>query len=312
MTTPEVSGRTPTWRELTERAAKSLRAAGIETADLEARWLMEEVSGLDRLELTVEADEPATLRSAPILDALVARRSAGEPLQYVLGHWDFHGLDLAVDRRVLIPRPETEVVAEVAISELERIGERRGRSDAWSGAITSYTVADLGTGSGALALALAAELPDAVVWATDASHDALVIARANLAGAGQPAVRVRLGAGSWFEALPRDLRGRLRLVVSNPPYIAESEYADLPPEVRDHEPYAALVSGPSGLESIATIVEQAPEWLEPGGVLVLEHAPHQAAAARALAADAGFAHTEIRTDLSGRERVLVARRTSGG
>lgn len=312
MATSETAGRPLTWRQLTERAADALRAAGIETADMEARWLMEEVSGLDRLELTVEADAPATTRAAPILDALVARRVAGEPLQYVLGHWDFHGLDLAVDPRVLIPRPETEVVAEVAISELERIGERRGRSDAWSGALTHFTVADLGTGSGALALALAAELPHAAVWATDRSEAALAIARANLAGAGQPAVRIRLGAGSWFDALPGELRGELRLVVSNPPYVSESEYAELPPEVRDHEPYDALVSGPSGLESITEIVEQAPGWLEPGGVLVLELAPHQADVARSLAAAAGFAHTEIRKDLSGRERVLVARRSAGG
>ncbi|MCU1456927.1 MAG: protein-(glutamine-N5) methyltransferase, release factor-specific [Actinomycetia bacterium] len=312
MTTPDVAGRPATWRELTDRAADTLRAAGIDTADMEARWLMEEVSGLDRAELTVEADELAPDRTVPILDALVERRAAGEPLQYVLGHWDFHGLDLAVDPRVLIPRPETEVVAEVAISELERIGERRGRSDAWSGALTNFTVADLGTGSGALALALAAELPDAAVWATDRSEAALAIARANLAGAGQPAVRVRLGEGSWFEALPEDLRGGLRLVVSNPPYVAESEYPDLPPEVRDYEPYDALVSGPSGLESIATIVEQAPDWLEPGGVLVLELAPHQVESARSLAAAAGFADVEIRKDLSGRERVLVARRSPGG
>ncbi len=312
MTTADPAGRPATWRELTDRAADALRAAGIETAEMEARWLMEEVSGLDRLELTVEADAVAPSRTAPGLDALVARRAAGEPLQYVLGHWDFHGLDLAVDPRVLIPRPETEVVAEVAISELERIGARRGRSDAWSGALTTFTVADLGTGSGALALALAAELPDAAVWATDRSEAALAIARANLAGSGQPAVRVRLGAGWWFEALPRELRGELRLVVSNPPYVAESEHAELPPEVRDHEPYDALVSGPSGLESIAVIVEQAPEWLEPEGVLVLELAPHQADTARSLAAAAGFAHTEIRKDLSGRERVLVARRSPGG
>src|SRR5688572_32021725 len=172
---------------------------------------------------------------------MVGRRGAGEPIQYVLGEWSFRGIDLLIDRRVLIPRPETEITAEVAIEEAQRLGARRGKPDPWAGAATAYTVADLGTGSGALALALAAELPDAAVWATDNSDDALAVARANLAGSGTIAARVRLAPGSWFDALPGDLRGQLRLLVANPPYVAEHELAGLPPEVRDYEPVTALV-----------------------------------------------------------------------
>ena len=126
----------------------------------------------------------------------------------MLGSWPFLGHDLFVDPRVLVPRPETEVVAQVAIDEMVRLGARRGRSDPWAGLVTAYAVADLGTGSGALALALASELPDAEVWATDVSDDALAVARANFAGAGSVAdAAARRASGSWFDALPDELRG---------------------------------------------------------------------------------------------------------
>src|SRR5438105_5970876 len=141
---------------------------------------------------------------------MVARRAAGEPLQYVLGRWAFRTLDLMVDRRVLIPRPETEQVVEVALAEARRLHAR--------------IAADLGTGSGAIALSLAAELPGVDVWATDVSADALAVARANLAGIGTfAAARVRIQEGDWFGALPPELRGRLDIVVSNPPYIGDDE-----------------------------------------------------------------------------------------
>jgi release factor glutamine methyltransferase len=271
----------------------------------EARWLLEEVSGLDAAELLAEADRSAPARAERRLDELVTRRRAGAPLQYVLGSWSFRGIDLMVDPRVLIPRPETETTAELAIEEAGRAGKQRGRADPWGGGVTAYAVADLGTGSGALALALAAELPDAEVWATDASADALEVARANVAGAGTTGVRVRLAHGSWYDALPERLRGALALVVSNPPYVAGDE--TLPPEVADHEPLAALVSGPTGLEAIEILVGEAPGWLAPDGVLVCELAPHQAGAALELARGAGFAEMHVRSDLAGRDRVLVAR-----
>jgi release factor glutamine methyltransferase len=300
-----------TWAELRRRAEEELRAAGLDQPGVEVAWMLEEVSGLDAAEQVTEARSPATRRAAGALEVLVARRLAGEPLQYVLGSWSFCGIDLLVDRRVLIPRPETEVVAQVAIDEVAATGERVGPSDAWSGDSTTYAVADLGTGSGALALALAFSLPDARVWATELDRDALAIARANIAGAGTPAARVRVVEGSWFDALPDELRGNLRLVVSNPPYVAEHEVGDLPAVVTDWEPRRALVSGPTGREALDAIVRDAPEWLEPTGVLVLELAPHQAAGMAELARSVGFASVEVRPDLTGRDRVLVARRAVG-
>jgi release factor glutamine methyltransferase len=202
-------------------------------------------------------------------------------------------LDLMVDPRVLIPRPETEQVVEWALDAARRLG----RDD--------LVVADLGTGSGAIALSLAQELPRAAVWATDVSADALDVARANTSGIGMFAgTRVRLIEGSWWDALPGELRGRIDLVVSNPPYVAADE--TLAPEVDSWEPPIALRAGADGLDAIRAIVGDASGWLRPGGVLVVEIAPSQAAAVRELAAAAGAARVEVRTDALGRERGLVA------
>ncbi len=234
--------------------------------------------------------------------------AAGEPLQYVLGSWQFRGLDLMVDRgsSSRVPRPRSWC---------------RSRSTRWSAgwasgsvgpirgpvALTEYAVADLGTGSGrARARARALALPDAAVWATDVSEAALAVARANVAGAGTPAARIRIGAGSWYEALPPARRGSLLLIVSNPPYIGAEEV--LPPVVADWEPAGALVAGPTGFEAIEQLVAEAPTWLDPAGTLVVELAPHQAEAAVRLARAAGFAQVRTRPDLTGRPRVLVARR----
>jgi release factor glutamine methyltransferase len=296
-----------TWAELRDDAAARLRDGGVEQPAVEVGWLLEEVSGLDAAEQVAEAGAPATQRAVAALDRLVARRVGGEPLQYVLGSWSFCGIDLLVDRRVLIPRPETEVVAQVAIGEAARLGARVGKADPWSGAVTTYTVADLGTGSGALAIALAYSLPEAEVWATDVDDDALTVARANVAGSGTPSVRVRLAQGVWFDALPAELRGRLLVAVSNPPYLAESEIPALDPSVGEWEPTGALVSGATGLEAFEAIVAAAPEWLDPEGTLVLELAPHQAGPVTGLARAAGFVDVEVHEDLAGRDRVLVAR-----
>ncbi len=297
-----------TWADLRVRAEARLLETAVASPANEARWMVERVSGYDGVELAMGEHEAATAPAIQHLDDMLRRRAAGEPLQYVLGRWGFRGLDLLVDRRVLVPRPETELVAQVALDEALRLGARRGAHDPWRAGTTDYAVADLGTGSGAIALALASELPDAEVWATDVSADALAVARANLAGIGSVATRVRIGHGSWFGALPGDLRGRLKVVVSNPPYVAETEVPALPPVVADWEPRLALVSGPTGLEAIDVIVREAPAWLDPqGAVLVLELAPHQAAPAIELARVAGFADVEVQRDLAERERVLVAR-----
>ena len=195
----------------------------------QARWLCETASGAFGEDFTEELDRPATERMVAHLDAMVARYRAGEPLQYVLGHWAFRHLDLMVDRRVLIPRPETELVAAVAIERARALS-------------TPVVVADLGTGSGAIGLSMAAELriTGTTVWLTDASADALAVARANAAGVGRAAANVRLAQGSWFDALPDDLRGRLDVVVANPPYIAEDD-PEVGSEVREWEPGRGVV-----------------------------------------------------------------------
>jgi release factor glutamine methyltransferase len=284
----------------------------------EARWILEHV------EAGNAAGLPAGERDRKV-EALVARRAAGEPLQYVLGRWPFRSLDLMVDSRVLIPRPETEQVVEVALAELDRIcgrpvvGHEPTGSAAGSG--PSPVCVDLGTGSGAIALALATEggrrFPAIEVWATDVSADALAVAGQNLelVSRREPLVgtRVRLAQGSWFAALPGDLKGRVDLIVANPPYVSASEYADLDPEVRDWEPKGALLApsgtgGVGGMADIEAIVGSAPGWLRPGGGLVMEIAPAQAPAAIDAAVRAGFAHVTSATDLAGRLRMLVARR----
>lgn len=253
--------------------------------------MLEQACGDDWI---MRLEEPATQRAVAYLDGMVARRQAGEPLQYVLGRWGFRSLDLMVDKRVLIPRPETEVVVDAALDMLKSLKPEP-------------TVVDLGTGSGAIALSIAVEDPHAHVWATDASEDALAVARANLAGIGRDGSRVRLVEGSWFTPLSPLLEGNIDLIVTNPPYIGEREVPDLPPEVAHWEPHQALVAGPTGLEQLEVILAEAPRWLNRPGALVAEIAPHQAEAAVVLAYRSGFTEVEVRADLTDRPRVLVAR-----
>lgn len=275
-----------TWGDLQRSALAALGSAQ------EVRWLVEEVSGA---QWPACSERPATPRQAQRLEAMVARRAGGEPIQYVLGSWGFRSLDLLVDRRVLIPRPETEVVAGVALEEIE------GRS--------APLAVDLGTGSGAIALSLVAEHPGVQVWGTDASAEALDVARANAAGlGGRAATRVVYERGSWWSAIPEALRGELDLVVSNPPYLSCAGLRAADTSVRDWEPPAALASGPTGTEALVEVVSAAPGWLAPTGVVVVELAPDQVPAVTAVARGAGLHDVEVRADLAGRDRVLVARR----
>jgi release factor glutamine methyltransferase len=226
---------------------------------------------------------------------MVARRRAGEPLQHVVGHWGFRQLDLVVSRAALVPRPETEIVVEVALTELARLEGRRA--------------VDLGTGTGAIAISIAVEAPRCEVFATDRSAEALRLASANLAGVGRLAAgRVTLAAGDWYGALSPALAGTIDLVVSNPPYVSEAEWAGLEPEVRLYDPRSALVAGPNGLEDVEKVVGGAGAWLAPAAAVVVEIAPHQADAACRVALRAGFAEAEVLPDLAGRPRVLVGRR----
>jgi release factor glutamine methyltransferase len=282
-------GQAVTWRELWAETTGSVADRA------RARWLCEVASGsVDGDEFLARLDEPATVRMVAHLDAMIARLRAGEPLQYVLGEWSFRRITLAVDRRVLIPRPETELVAEVALAKASEFGPTR-------------VVADLGTGSGAIGLSLAHELPldGTTVWITDADADALDVARANIAGLGRAGVNVRVARGSWFDALSDDVR--FDVIVSNPPYVA-TDSPDLEAIVGDWEPHAALFAGPDGLDDIRRIIAGAPDRLRAGGWLVLEIGADQGAAVAGLLAAAGFEEVAILPDLAGLDRIALGRR----
>lgn len=264
-----------------------LVAAGLDQR--EARWLVDEFA---------PGGHPD---AADVVRAAARRRLDGEPLQYIIGHWPFRNLDLEVDGRVLIPRPETEWLVEVALGELAR------RDTA------APTIVDLGCGSGAIGLALLDELRDrglaGQLFALDESVDALVVARRNALK--HSLYAVSFARSSWFASLDRALEGRVDLIVANPPYVGESEFADLDP-VLGYEPYGALVApdadGVAGFGDLATIIAGAREWLVPGGSLVCEHGDGQRGAVLAASRDAGFSEFLDLDDLAGRPRVLVARR----
>jgi len=268
-----------------------LNEAVAQVGDVDGRRLVEQASGYDGADVVLHLDETPTQRSMAYFDSILARRVAGEPLQYVLGRWGFRSLDLMVDQRVLIPRPETEEVAGAAIAEARRIGAK--------------TVVDLGTGAGGIALSMAVELPGVEVWATDVSADAIEVARANLAGIGRAATRVQLRVGSWYDALPDELRGRIDVIAANPPYVPNT--AQLPPDVADWEPDVALYATGKGTDHAAVVIEGAPAWLGRPGVLVMEHAAWMGDEMVERAKAAGFDDVAFHHDLTERERYIVAR-----
>ncbi len=280
------------------RSARS-RLSALPTAESDAAELLSRLLGVGRADLALRRHEPMAAEHWKRLDAWLARRVAGQPVQYITGRAAFRSLDLDVGPAVLVPRPETEQLVEAVLAVLR---EELAR---WP----APRVLDLGTGSGAIALSVAREWPEAVVTATDASPAALDAARANARTLGL-AERVTFAAGDWFEAVGAD--DRFEVVVSNPPYIAESEAGELPADVRDHEPAEALFSGESGLEDLRTIVEEAPRHLVAGGLLALELAE---ARAREVAGWLEGAHdwsgVDLRDDLAGRPRILLARREKG-
>ncbi len=278
---------TVTWRELLDETIALVGDAQ------HARWICETATSSTSDEFRMMLGEPAGERAVAHLDAMVARARSGEPVQYVLGAWAFRRLDLAVDSRVLIPRPETELVAEAAIALAASFGPTRA-------------VLDLGTGSGAIGLSLADELPlvGTSVWLTDASSDALAVARANLAGIGRAAQNVRVAEGTWFDAIPDGQR--FDVIVSNPPYVADGSL-DTHRLVTEWEPASALFAGVDGLDDLRVIIDEAPRWLSPGGWLVVEHGFDQGEAVAHLFGSAGFVDVETRQDLAGLDRIGLGR-----
>jgi release factor glutamine methyltransferase len=275
-----------TWSALLAQTTEQLGDAN------EARWLCEHASGLDGAEFAAGLGEFATTAMVKSLEEMVRRRLAGEPLQYVMRRWAFRHLDVLIDERVLIPRPETEVLVDIAL-ELVR-------------GVEAPEIVDLGTGSGVIGLSLAGELYPKVgeVWLVDASAAALEVARANIAGIGRAGAVVRVAEGDWFEALPEELRGSVDVVVANPPYVAEGD-DEVEESVVRWEPASALFSGADGLDAIRRIVADAPAWLRNGGWLVMEMGYRQGDAVRALF-DASWSSVAVKRDLSGRDRFVVA------
>lgn len=297
-------------RAALKQGMAQLRAADTSSHTLAAEVLLMHALQRDRAWLYSHPDEVLDVAVAEKYFALIARRAAGEPTQYLTGRQEFWGLEFEVTPAVLIPRPETEHVMEVALA---RLGERGLKIHLDSGAPReTLHIADVGTGSGCLAIALAYELPHAQIIATDISADALAIARRNAIRNTVPphniADRIQFVE---VDLLPRETGSPFfDLIVSNPPYIADSEAASLQREVRDHEPHQALFAGPTGAEIYTRLVAESEKQLRDHGILVLELGHNSAGAVRALfdAASSSWTNVSITMDLAGIPRVLAAER----
>jgi release factor glutamine methyltransferase len=269
--------------------AEYLEKKGMGEPRLNAELLLADTLGLKRLDLYLQFDRPLKPEELASFKARLLRRARREPLQYIAGYTDFRELRLRVDRRALIPRPETEVLV--------------GEVLAWAAPRGPLRALDVGVGSGAIALSLAREGAFETVVATDVSEDALALAAENhRRSVPEASVDFRLGAG--YEPVRGE---RFDVVVSNPPYVAETERASLDEEVREWEPEVALFGGPDGLDVVRALVAGAPDHLRPGGLLALEIGAAQAPAVEELLREtARFDEVRVRTDLAGRERIVLA------
>ena len=277
--------------EMIRWTADYLAARGVPNARLNAELLLAGVLGLKRLDLYLQFDRPLSPEELAEFKARLRRRARREPLQYIDGTAAFRDLVLRVDPRVLIPRPETEVLVQQVLD--------------WARGRHALSAVDVGTGSGAIALALATEGPFARVVATDAHADALALARENHAAAA-PGAPVEFRQGDLLEPVRGE---RFDVVVSNPPYVGDEEAESLDPEVRDWEPAAALFAGAGGMDVIRRLVPQAAEALRPGGLLALEIGAAQGpAVARAIEETDAFGAPRVRPDLAGRDRIVLAER----
>ena len=270
--------------EVLRRATEYLAGKGVESPRLDSEHLLGKATGLSRVEIYMHHERPLSEAERDVYRELVRRRGEREPLAYVLGEWGFRRLTLKTDRRALVPRPETEVVVERCLALLDGGPSPR--------------VLDVGTGTGAIALAIADEHPDARVTALEVSDDALALARENAELTG---IRVEFVQGDLIGGLGD---AEYDLVVSNPPYVTQEEIETLQPEVRDWEPRLATVGG----EHTRLIAEHALEALRPGGHLVLEVADTRAGDAVGLLEELGYDEVRLTEDLAGRDRIVEGRR----
>jgi len=272
--------------EILQKTTAFFEQKGVPEARLNAERLMAHALGCRRLDLYLQFERPLTEDQLAGLRPLVSRRAKREPLQYIVGDTEFFGLTLKCDRRALIPRPETEELAEMLF---EHFGKE-----------PPLTVLDLGTGTGALALALASAWPEAAATAVDVSPDALALAKENATA--NDLARVSFAESNWFAAV----KGDFDLIVSNPPYLTENEMTTAEPEVTKFEPTGALVSGQDGLDDLRKIFAAAPKRLTPGGRLAVEPGIAQHDALAPLAAGVGFAKAASKKALRGRPRFFWA------
>ena len=279
--------------ELLRAGAARLRAADVDAPRICAEMLMAHLLESDRVALLRRSKDRLSLDETARYEELLARRAAREPVQHIVGHTEFWSLNILCDPSALIPRPETEVVVETALGILRNS--------------VAPAIADIGTGTGCIAIALATELPGARLYASDISRDALELAARNLTAHGLTQ-RVQRFEGDMAEPFLRHgLAGRLDAIVCNPPYVAESDKPTLQPEVRDHEPETALYGGRDGLRVVARLLAETGPLLKPAGYLVMEIAQGQAPAVRELAEQRRGSWRVIRTvaDPAGIERVLL-------
>jgi release factor glutamine methyltransferase len=268
-------------------ATDDFRARGIETPRLDAELLLARALGATRIQLFIDAKRPLDEGELARMRELVKRRRAREPVAYILGEREFYGRSFRVDRRVLVPRPDTETLIEVALERTRAVS-------------MSMRALDLCTGSGCVAITLARERPTALVAATDLSDDALAVARENALRLG--AYNVAFRRGDLFAAV--DAACRFDVVTANPPYVPAGEVASLQPEIREHEPRLALEGGDDGLAVLRRIVAEAPPHLASGGVLAVEVGAGEAPAVVALFERAGYDAVEVRRDYARIERVV--------
>ena len=287
-------------REAVLWGARVLEQCGCDSPRLDAELLLAHALGLSRARLLAQFDRALSPAELARYRQLIERRRAHEPVAYIVGYQEFYGLDFYVDRRVLIPRPETELLVEKAIELAGKVGD-----SGYGIGVSSYpiTLADVGTGSGAIAVSLAVHLPQATIYALDSSAEALEVAARNVRHH-RVEGRVHLLRGDLLSPLPEPVD----LIVANLPYVSETELAELPPEIRCYEPLSALDGGPNGLRHIRRLLAQAREYLSPHGAVILEIGATQGKAVAELARQHfPTAEIEIAKDYGGLDRVVIVR-----